>query len=202
VTTERVLEALGLDTGSARRLVELADLLRDVAAERGFIAPGDAERILERHVLDALRAAPFLPTRRTVGDVGTGAGIPGLPLAVVLSGVRFDLIEPRQARVAFLESAIDHLGLSNARVIHGRVEGVADGSYGTALARAFAPLERAWGAIRPKLRPEGRLVFFAGERAAMPSSLPGAASIERHVPGQGVATVLARSGPLIIITAQ
>ena len=201
-TAERVCAGLGLDAVDANRLVDVADLLGGVAVARGFIAPRDRGRLLERHVLDAVRAAPFVDGAGSVADVGSGAGIPGLPLAVVLPENHFDLIEPRQARVAFLESAVDRLGLANVRVVHGRVE-TADGrSYDAATARAFAPLERAWETIRSKLRPAGRLIFFGGERIAVPTSLPGASGLERRDPDPTVAAVLARSGPLIIITAQ
>jgi 16S rRNA (guanine527-N7)-methyltransferase len=187
---------------SSGRLVDLADLLAGVAVERGFIAPGDADRLLERHVLDGVRATPFLTAGDSVADVGSGAGIPGVPLAIVLPDVRFELIEPRQARVAFVESTVDRLGLTNVSVVHGRVEAVGDASYDAALARAFAPVDRAWATIRPKLRAGGRLVFYAGERAELPPELPGAAAIDRHDADPETAAVLERNGPLIIITAQ
>jgi hypothetical protein len=82
------------------------------------------------------------------------------------------------------------------------VEGVGAGAYDVALARAFAPVEREWGVIRPALRPGGRLVFWGGRGVEVPAEIAGASSIDRHEPEAAVAAVLERAGPLIIITAQ
>jgi 16S rRNA (guanine527-N7)-methyltransferase len=195
-------EAVGVRPGYGEALVSFADLLSGVAVARGFIAPGDAERVLERHVLDGVRGARFVEGVSVVGDVGSGAGVPGVALAIVTPDVRFELVEPRQARVAFLESVVDRLRLANVGVIHGRVETVSEAAFEVALARAFAPVERAWPVIRPALRSGGRLVFWAGQTAEVPGKMSGASSIDRHGSDPAVAAVLERSGPLIIITAQ
>jgi 16S rRNA (guanine527-N7)-methyltransferase len=198
---ERFCGLVGVDAGHAAALVAFGELLGGVAVARGFIAPRDGERVLERHVLDGVRGAELIEGASVVGDVGSGAGVPGVALAIVAPDVRFELVEPRQARVAFLESVVERLGLRNVGVVHGRVEGVAEAAWDLGLARAFAPIDRAWEVIRPALRPGGRLVFWAGRGVEVPTEMAGASSIDRHQPDPAVAAVLERSGPLIIITA-
>src|SRR5436305_7348770 len=90
-------------------------LLQRIAIPRGMIATADAPRLWERHILDALRGAPELPAAASVADIGSGAGLPGLPLAIAEPTASFVLIEPRAGRAAFLEAAVEELELSNVR---------------------------------------------------------------------------------------
>lgn len=178
-------------------LVRYEELLRTVAVPRGLVGEKDAGRILERHVADSLRAAVlFGPADAAAYDLGSGAGLPGLVLAVALPEVRFGLVEPARRRVAFLEMAIAELGLPNVEVLPVRAEELRD-PVDVCLARALGPLERSWALARPLLRSGGRLVYFAGAAFAPPTSVPGAAGL-RLVRAE----VLATSGPLVIITCQ
>lgn len=180
------------------RLIRFEGLLRGVAVQRGFISPRDADRLFERHVLDSARAA--LGVREGDGravDAGSGAGLPGIPIAIARPQLEVTLVEPRQARIAFLELAVERLDLRNVRVTRGRVESLEAEAFDVAFARAFAPLHDAWARLRGALAPSGRLVFFAGSSTEIPLTLDGAVSIQvRRVP------VLATSGPLIIIGRQ
>ena len=128
------------------------------------MSEGDREGIVERHIVDSLRAAKlFGPSDRLAVDVGSGAGLPGLVLAIALPRTRFRLIEPKKRAAGFLELAVDRLGLDNVDVITQRVEDVAAES-DVATARAFAPVDRSWEAACRLLRPGGRLIYFAGQR--------------------------------------
>lgn len=196
VADEAPIPGVTLDRRARTRLETFTELLREVAVPRGFVAPSDASRLWERHVADSLRAVPHLAGRKTVADLGSGAGLPGIPVAIVLTGTRVILVEPLRRRAAFLELAIERLGLANAAVAVSRAEELRE-RVDACVARALAPLERAWTLARPLLRPGGRLVHFAGVGSEVPAEIAGAArvAVDR-------ARVLASAGPLVIITAR
>ena len=137
-------------------------LLLEIAVPRGMIALSDRDRLWGRHILDGLRAAPEIPSSARVADVGSGAGIPGVPLAIVRPDSRFVLIEPRRGRVAFLEAVVDELRLTNVAVFLGRAEDV-DDAFDVVVARALAAPIESWEIAVPLLRPAGRLVYWAGK---------------------------------------
>lgn len=178
-----------------RRLGELEGLLRERAIPLGLIARSDTTRIWDRHVLDSLRAAEAVRDADELAyDIGSGAGLPGLVVALARSGLHVILVEPRRSRVAFLELAIERLRVENASVYHGRIEDV-DRPADLCFARAFAPLRDAWRSALPLLRPGGRLVYFAGAHIEVPTPLPGAATVlELDSP------VLESTGSLIIMS--
>lgn len=188
-----------LDRQAAERLLRFEELLRDRAVPLGAVARSDVDRIRGRHVLDSLRAAPHVRPAGIVYDLGSGAGLPGVPVAIALPDVRVVLVERRSGRAAFLELAVRELGLPNVDVIAGPVAGIAEAA-GACLARAFAPLDRAWEAARPLLLPKGRLVYFAGRELMEGASLvaPPEANLEAVVS----TPVLESSGPLVIIARQ
>jgi 16S rRNA (guanine527-N7)-methyltransferase len=144
--------------------------LQDRAIPLGLVAASDADRLYERHLLDCLRAAwAFRPEDGVAFDVGSGAGLPGIVLACVFPQRRFRLVEPRRRAAAFLELAVDRLGLDNVDVAIRRAEDVDDHA-DVVTARAFAPLHRTWATAVPLLRPGGRLVHFAGQRLRDPAT--------------------------------
>jgi 16S rRNA (guanine527-N7)-methyltransferase len=128
----------------------------------GLIAARDRERIRQRHIEDSLRALTCIRGEdRQIVDLGSGAGLPGIPLAIALPDRSFVLIEARRRRAAFLELAVEETGLHNVRVQMGQAEDVS-GRANLCLARAFAPAPNAWRVARRLLLPGGRLVYFAG----------------------------------------
>ena len=144
------------------RLERFAELLRERAVPLGLIAASDADRIAERHVDDSLRAVGCLrPTDIHLIDLGAGAGLPGIPIAIAEPGRHVVLLEPTRKRAAFLELAVERLGLRNAEVLMARAEDV-DLDADACLARALAPPARSWELASPLLRPHGRLLYFAG----------------------------------------
>ena len=170
-------------------------LLRELAIPSRFVAASDAARLRERHVWDCLRVASILrQDERTAYDLGSGAGLPGLVVAIACPWLEITLVESRRARVAFLELALERLCLPNARVYAGRVQDLGEPA-DVCLARAFASATESWRAAEPLLAPRGRLVYFAGQdfdRLQLPAQL---------VVSQ-VASTLARSGPLVIMSRQ
>ena len=165
----------------------------------GAVARSDLDRLRERHVLDSLRAAPHVRSGGLAYDLGSGAGLPGIVVAVVVPDARMVLIERRSRRAAFLELAVQELALPNAEVFAGTVEDVTEAG-DAALARAFAPLDRAWAAAERLLRPRGRLVYFAGRGSGQVRSIdvPDGAVLEALVR----TPVLESAGPLVIMTRQ
>jgi 16S rRNA (guanine527-N7)-methyltransferase len=134
--------------------------LASIAVPRGFVARSDADRLWHRHILDALRAAPEIPPGASVLDLGSGAGIPGIPLAISTDAA-MTLVDVRRSRVAFLEAVRDELRLGNVQVRLGRAEQL-DERFDVCVARAFASAERTWEVAEPLLRPGGSLIYWAG----------------------------------------
>jgi 16S rRNA (guanine527-N7)-methyltransferase len=185
---------VALDASAAERLLVFEQILAERAVGLGLIARSDRDRIRSRHVLDSLRAVVAVrPEDALAYDLGSGAGLPGVVVAIARPELRVALVEPRKARVAFLELVVEHLELPNAAVVPGRIQDVTEEA-DLCFARAFAALDAAWEAAFPRLRAGGRLVYFAGAGAAPPEALPGARSVEVvETP------VLESAGPLIIM---
>ena len=154
----------GLSPQQLDSLRAYAELLEGVGVSRGLVARGDAGRVWPRHVLDSLRVVPcLLPAELRAIDVGSGAGLPGIPLAVAVPRLSVVLLEARTSRVAFLELAATSLRISNVGVEHGRAEQVTLRAQ-LCLARALAAPAAAWALCAPLLEPGGRVIYFAGER--------------------------------------
>jgi 16S rRNA (guanine527-N7)-methyltransferase len=185
-----------LDTSQAATLLRYEDLLAGRAVPLGAVARSDATRIRTRHILDCLRAAPLVHEDDLACDLGSGAGLPGIVVAVAEPLVRVLLVESRAKRAAFLEFAVQELRLSNAQVVVGRAEELRQG-VDACFARAFAPLPLAWSVARGILRPGGRLIYFAGAEFGEPVVRDGAAqeAVVRTA-------VLESAGPLVIMTRQ
>ena len=155
-----LVEALSQDQRDSLRRYEA--LLQTNAVPMGLVSKRDAGRIWERHILDSLRALePMRPTDRVVADLGSGAGLPGIPIAIARPDARVLLIEARERRAAFLELAVEHLALGNAEPL---ILNVRDAllSVDLCLARAFGSASESWKAAEPLLAPGGALLYWAG----------------------------------------
>ncbi|MGH2589903.1 MAG: 16S rRNA (guanine(527)-N(7))-methyltransferase RsmG [Actinomycetota bacterium] len=183
-----------LDATAGERLLAFEEILADRAVRLGLIARSDRGRIRRRHVMDCLRAVVAVrPGDDLAYDLGSGAGLPGIVVAIARPTLSVALVEPRNTRVAFLELAVERLELRNASVVPGRIQDVTE-TADLCFARAFAPLDVAWGAALPRLRPGGRLVYFAGAGSKRAEALLRARSVEVvETP------VLESAGPLIIM---
>jgi 16S rRNA (guanine527-N7)-methyltransferase len=143
-----------------------AELLAGSGVERGLIGPAEADRIWERHLLNCAAVAHLLPARGSLVDVGSGAGLPGVVLAMLMPQARVTLLEPLARRVDFLMETIAELGLTNAEVVRGRAEDL-EGQISTDVvtARAVAPLDKLAGLALGLLRPGGRVLAIKGSSA-------------------------------------
>lgn len=129
--------------------------------ERGLIGPLEVPRLWTRHILNSAIAAPFFSGRAV--DVGSGAGLPGLVLAIARPNVEWTLIEPMERRTAWLMEQVSELGLSNVTVARMRGEEWAEGRvFDVATARAVSALRTLLPFTAPLVRPGGRLVFLKG----------------------------------------
>jgi 16S rRNA (guanine527-N7)-methyltransferase len=187
---------VALDRSQASRLVRFEELLVDRAVPLGAVSRSDASRIRERHILDSLRAVPVVHGADLAADLGSGAGLPGVVVAIAIPRLSMLLVERRPRRAALLELAVEELGVSNATVFAGPVAEM-PGRVDVALARAFAPLDEAWAQARGILRAGGRLVYFAGAETTVLVAPEGSAILDvLHTP------VLESSGGLVIMTGQ
>ena len=140
-----------------------------------MIGRGDRGQFRERHIVDSLRGATLLgPGPGRVVDLGSGAGLPGVPLAIARQDLTFCLADLRKRRVAFMELAVDSLGLSNVTVFAGKVEQLT-GRFDGCLSRAFAEVDRAWTIAERLLSPTGKLLFWAGRSFDVGAGVPAGA---------------------------
>ena len=134
--------------------------------ERGLIGPLELPRIWSRHILNCAIVAPLLKPGR-VGDVGSGAGLPGLVLAIARPDVNFVLIEPMERRVAWLTEQVDELSLGNVSVVRDRAEDVRLAEpLDQVTARAVSAFRKLIPLTAPLLRDGGELVLMKGAGAA------------------------------------
>ncbi|GAB3854212.1 16S rRNA (guanine(527)-N(7))-methyltransferase RsmG [Micromonospora andamanensis] len=164
--------------GAARRLfgerldvaAAYAELLATDGVVRGLIGPREAPRIWDRHLLNCATVAELIPSGASVLDVGSGAGLPGLVLAIARPDLAVTLIEPLARRTVFLEEAVAELGLTDSvRVFRGRAEEAAESEAvpgDVVTARAVAPLDRLAGWCLPLTGTGGRLLALKGASAA------------------------------------
>jgi 16S rRNA (guanine527-N7)-methyltransferase len=153
--------------GSLPAAVEYARLLAGPGVERGLIGPHEVFRLWDRHLLNSAAIAELVPRPSTVVDIGSGAGLPGIVLALLLPDCEITLLEPMLRRTAFLHQCVDALGLANAKVSRGRAEDAAGRmSADVVTARAVAPLDRLAALALGVLRPGGTLLAIKGARAA------------------------------------
>ena len=135
--------------------------------ERGLIGPLEPARLWSRHILNSAVAAPLFASGARVGDVGSGAGLPGIVLAIARPDVQWVLIEPMERRVTWLQEQKDALGLDNVEIVRARGEEWTEGAVLDAVtARAVSALKTLIPLTAPLVRVGGELVLFKGANAA------------------------------------
>ncbi|MCM2420420.1 16S rRNA (guanine(527)-N(7))-methyltransferase RsmG [Streptomyces sp. RKAG293] len=147
--------------------VRYAELLADAGVRRGLIGPREVPRLWERHLLNCAVLSEVIPQDMTVCDVGSGAGLPGIPLALARPDLHITLLEPLLRRTTFLDEVVKLLSLSNVTVVRGRAEEMVGKlpAVDVVTARAVAPLERLAGWGLPLLRPHGEMAVLKGDTA-------------------------------------
>jgi 16S rRNA (guanine527-N7)-methyltransferase len=157
---------------AARLFGERIDLARSFTAELvargeelGLIGPIELPRIWTRHILNSVVVAPLLREGARIGDIGSGAGLPGLVLAIARPDVTMVLIEPMERRVDWLRSESERLGLDNVEVVRARSEEVGrELDLSQVTARAVSALSKLIPITRPLIDVGGQLVFLKGAR--------------------------------------
>ena len=157
--------------------IRYASLLMTDGVVRGLIGPRESTRLWDRHLLNCAVVAELVPPNARVIDVGSGAGLPGVVLAVARPDLTVVLVEPMARRVAFLNEVVEALELGRASVVRARAEECVRGRNriepaDIVTARAVAPLDRLAAWCLPLVRTGGRLLALKGESAA--------AEIEEH----------------------
>src|SRR6267154_4092967 len=191
-----------LDAQRSERLLRLVDELESANTQFNLTAIRDRPGMLRKHVFDSLSLQPYLRGAR-LADVGTGAGFPGLPLAVVNPERRFTLIDSNGKKIRFVQHAARELGLENVEGVHGRVEASRARPFDTVVARAFAALPELVVNVAPLCGPQTRVLAMKGkwpqdEIDALPAGWRHQESRELTVPGldeSRCVIVLSRQGP-------
>lgn len=164
VTLEEGARELGieLDAGQVAKLLAHLDLMDEWGAKMNLTAIRERPQQVTKHLLDSLAIRPWLRGQR-IADVGSGAGFPGIPLAIVDPGLQFTLIEATGKKCRFLEHVRDALGLENVAVVNARAEGYRpEKRFDTVVARAVGPvadLVKFSGAL---VADDGRLLAMKG----------------------------------------
>jgi 16S rRNA (guanine527-N7)-methyltransferase len=147
---------------SAGQISKYVDILGTEGVARGLLGPREADRLWDRHILNSAAVAGLIARDATVIDVGSGAGLPGIPVAVLRPDLRVTLLEPLLRRVSFLHEVVDALGLEDrVTVVRGRAE-EHQGRYEAVLARAVAPLAKLVVWCAPLRSPSGTILALKG----------------------------------------
>ena len=141
-----------------------AQILATWGIERGLIGPKEGDRIWERHIANCIPITTLIKKEASVIDIGSGAGLPGIVIALARPDLKVTLLEPLQRRVDFLNEVIAELGLDIA-IIRGRSESI-KGSFGVVTARAVAPLPKLLNLSWHLVAPGGVVLAMKGESAA------------------------------------
>jgi 16S rRNA (guanine527-N7)-methyltransferase len=147
-------------------LERYAELLASEGVLRGLIGPREVPRLWDRHLVNCGLLAPLVPHGARVADLGSGAGLPGLVLALARPDLAVTLVEPMARRVEFLTEACVRLGAENATVLRGRAEDLADRhGFDVVTSRALAPLTRLLAWSLPWVAPGGAVLALKGSSA-------------------------------------
>lgn len=150
---------------ASETIKQYVDILLDRGMSWGLIGPREGDRLWERHVLNSVAGAGLIPPGARVVDVGSGAGLPGLPLAILRPDLHVTLVESLLRRSEFLALAVDELGLSErVTVVRARAE-EHQARYQVVTSRAVAPLRRLVGWTRPLMSRGGSMLALKGQSA-------------------------------------
>ncbi len=159
--------AKGLSTDALARLEAYGRLLAGEGVVRGLIGPREVPRLWERHLLNCAAPAELLAPGETIADIGTGAGLPGLVLALVRPDLRVVLVEPLQRRCDFLAEAVKRFGLGGrVEIRRGKADAVKPCQADVVTSRAVAALEDLAAWSLPHAKVGGRLLALKGQRAS------------------------------------
>ncbi|MEY4761347.1 MAG: hypothetical protein RLZZ200_1203 [Pseudomonadota bacterium] len=160
---------LALDDAQAAKLTQLGEELRRWNKTYNLTSVDSPAEVLTHHLLDSLAAHDALAGTR-IADVGTGAGFPGLPLAILHPDKQFLLVDSAGKKLRFIAHVARLLKLTNVKTLHARVESLPDDPQDTVITRAFAPMPRLVEWIRPLCDAHTRVVAMKGKWPPPPGS--------------------------------
>jgi 16S rRNA (guanine527-N7)-methyltransferase len=143
-----------------------AQNLANDSDDLGLLGPRELDKLWSRHILNSAVVAETVKAGDLVADVGSGAGLPGIPMAIALPEAHFVLIEPMERRSTWMLEVIQELGLANVEVRRARAEEVLDLKFDIVTARAVAALGKLLRLTVPLLKPGGSLIALKGSKAA------------------------------------
>jgi 16S rRNA (guanine527-N7)-methyltransferase len=143
--------------------------LVDFGEPLGLIGPLEASRLWSRHIINCALVAPFVHNKGSIADIGSGAGLPGMVLAIARPDAHVTLVEPMERRCEWLRTESERLGLTNVTVLRARAEdlwgtGALDNRFDQVTARAVSALAKLIPIVVPLVRQQGELLFLKGER--------------------------------------
>ncbi|MFT4166062.1 MAG: 16S rRNA (guanine(527)-N(7))-methyltransferase RsmG [Microlunatus sp.] len=160
-----VVRRIYRDSDSFDAICRYRDILARRGIEWGLLGPREGPLLWERHILNSAAVAELVPEHVSVADIGSGAGLPGIPLAILRPDLTMDLVESLLRRSTFLAQAVDDLGItSRVRVVRVRAEELTS-RYDVVLSRALAPLDRLVRWCRPLLNDGGTILAIKGSAA-------------------------------------
>ncbi|EFK55332.1 16S rRNA (guanine(527)-N(7))-methyltransferase RsmG [Corynebacterium genitalium ATCC 33030] len=169
------------------------DSLATTAAQRGFIGPKEVPRLWDRHIFNCAVIGEAFKEGQRIADIGSGAGLPGIPLAIARPDLDITLIEPLLKRSTYLGEVVEELGLDNVTVIRGRAEEQKKMLFDAVTSRAVAPLGKLASWSLPLVRPGGAMVAMKGasvseelERDAKQIAKAGGVDADIFTVGEGV----------------
>ena len=143
-----------------------AQKLANDSDDLGLLGPRELDKLWSRHILNSAVVSETIKAGDLVADVGSGAGLPGIPMAIAFPEAHFVLIEPMERRSNWMLEVIEELGLTNVEVRRARAEEVLDQKFDIVTARAVAALDKLLGLTAHLLKPGGSLIALKGSKAA------------------------------------
>ena len=154
---------LSLSSPQLEKLLLFIDLIAKWNKVHNLTAINNKKDMVVYHLLDSMVAVPFMQNYETVLDVGTGAGIPGIPLAIAMPNTKFTLVDSRSKRVKFVQFAIRSLQLSNVEVIHSRIEDFNQDKFSVITSRAFSSLSNFVNLSKHLVADSGAILAYKGD---------------------------------------
>lgn len=145
---------------------QYAQKLANDSDELGLLGPRELDKIWSRHILNSAVVSELVKPGDLVADVGSGAGLPGIPMAIAAPESNFVLIEPMERRASWLQEVVGELDLENVEVVRARAEEVEGGQFDIVTARAVAALDKLLKLCIPLLKPGGSVIALKGSKAA------------------------------------
>lgn len=184
-TAARTLD-LVLNEQQLDRLLAYLEILRKWNNSYNLVGTSDRTELVQKHLLDSMAISPYIK-EAPILDVGSGAGLPGIPLAITLPELAFTLLDANSKKTRFMRQVAIELNLSNIEITQSRVEDFQIASMPkTVIARAFAPLQTALNQLVRVCAPQGQVLIMLGERTQELPIIAGFKTLTTHaisVPG-------------------